>query len=147
MLTKIKNILSNHLIWNLLVCLMSFTGVLTVLYSTVWGAVLSDDSYYYISSARNLLAGNGFDLTTHFPPILPLLLSGIGLFKLDPLITVRWLNAFLFGLNILTIAWIIRLLTNSLVGSLLGALMALIFSSLIVVHSGAMSEALYINLN
>jgi 4-amino-4-deoxy-L-arabinose transferase-like glycosyltransferase len=114
------------------------------MYSTKWGAALSDDSYYYISSARNLLAGGGFDLVSNFPPILPLLLSFFGLFKIDPLVTIRWLNAGLFALNIYLLIRIVYDLSRSFVFSMLGGLLMLISSTLIMVHSWAMSEALYI---
>ncbi len=146
MLKRIQSSISTRPWWVLLVCLFSLFGTLLVLYSTVWGAAISDDSYYYISSARNLLAGRGFDLTNHFPPLLSLLLSAVGLFKVDPLIGVRWLNAVLFGVNIFFIACIVRSLTGSSVFSLLGALLALVMSTLIVIHSWALSEALFISL-
>jgi hypothetical protein len=146
MLKSVKSWLSSRPLWIVMVSLLSLTGILVVLYSTVWGAVLSDDSYHYISSARNLIAGRGFDLTPHFGPVLPLLLSIGGLFEVDPLSSVRWVNAVLFGLNIFLVAWIVRSQTNSPVFSLLGALLTLVVNTLIMVHSGAMSEALYISL-
>jgi 4-amino-4-deoxy-L-arabinose transferase-like glycosyltransferase len=146
MLKSIKSWLSSQPFWIVIVSLFSLSGTIVVLYSTVWGAVLSDDSYHYISSARNLIAGRGFDLIPHFAPVLPLLLSVGGLFKVDPLAAVRWVNAVLFGLNIFLVAWIVRSQTNSPVFSLLGALLTLVVNTLIMVHSGAMSEALYISL-
>jgi Dolichyl-phosphate-mannose-protein mannosyltransferase len=130
--------------WNLGIALISAIGVLVVVYATAWGAALSDDSYFYISSARNLLSGQGFDLTAKVPPALPLLLSLIGFFKVDPLISIRWLNALLFGVNIFLAAWIVFGLTKSYPFSVLGAFLALISSTLIMVHSWAMSEALFI---
>jgi hypothetical protein len=146
LLKRIQGFLSTRPAWVLLVCLFSIIGTILVLYSTVWGAALSDDSYYYISSARNLLAGRGFDLTPIFPPLLPLLLSVVGAFKVDPLISVRWVNAILFGINIFLIAWIVSTLTGSSAFSLLGALLAMVMSTLVMIHSWAMSEALYVSL-
>ena len=134
----------HHIYWDLGIALISAIGVLIVVYATVWGAALSDDSYFYISSARNLLAGQGFDLTAKVPPALPLLLSLVGLFKVDPLISIRWLNALLFGANIFLAARIVFGLTKSYPFSLLGGFLALISSTLIMVHSWAMSEALFI---
>lgn len=145
MLKRIKSWLPDRPLWIALVSLTGLGGILVVLYSTVWGAVLSDDSYHYISSARNLSAGRGFDLTPHFAPVFPLLLSIVGLFKADPLTAARWVNAVLFGLNIFLVAGIVRSQTSSPVFSLLGALLALVVNTLIMVHSGAMSEALYIS--
>ena len=144
MLNREKISLPHRIYGYLLIILLSLIGIAIVGYSTVWGAALSDDSYYYISSARNLLASRGFDLVPNFPPLLPLLLSLIGLFKVDPLISIRWVNALLFGLNIYLIARIVYTLTESYMFSLLGAFIALISSTLIMVHSWAMSEALYI---
>ena len=146
MLKKIPSVFLNWRLWFLMVSLFSLIGISLVLYNTVWGAALSDDSYYYISSAQNLLAGQGFDLVPNFPPLLPLLLSLIGLFKVDPLTSVRWLNAILFGLNIFLVARIVLALTKSYLFSILGAFLTLISSTLIMVHSWAMSEALYISL-
>jgi 4-amino-4-deoxy-L-arabinose transferase-like glycosyltransferase len=133
-------------IWIVLILLISMLGAIIVLYNTIWGAALSDDSYYYISSARNLLAGHGFDLVANFPPLLPLILSFIGIFRVDPLESVRWLNAFHFVLNIWLVARILFELTRSYRFSLLGALMMLVSSTMIMVHSWAMSEALFISL-
>jgi 4-amino-4-deoxy-L-arabinose transferase-like glycosyltransferase len=146
MLAKIKFILSNRYIWSAFLFSICLIGIIIIIYSTVWGAALSDDSYYYISPARNLLSGRGFDLTPHFPPLLPLLLSAIGIFKVDPLISIRWVNAMLFGLNIYLVARIIYRLTDSRVFSLMGAIFALISSTVIMIHSWAMSEALFIAL-
>jgi hypothetical protein len=137
---------SNRLIWRGLIILLGVIGFATVLYSTVWGAALSDDSYYYISSARNLLAARGFDLVPNFPPFLPLLLSLLGLFRVDPLVSIRWLNAIFFALNIYLVGRILLVLTRSYAFSILGSIFMLISSTMIMVHSWAMSEALYINL-
>lgn len=147
MVKRLQQVLSNRLAWIFLVGLISIAGTFLVLYGTVWGAALSDDSFHYISSARNLLAGRGFDLTTMYPPGLPLLLSALGLLKIDPLVSIRWVNALLFGVNIFLLAWLARSSTNSPVFSILAALLASISTTLIVVHSWAMSEALYITFN
>lgn len=144
MVNKIPRKLFNRYSWILLPSSFCIIGIGLVLYSTVWGAALSDDSYYYISSARNLLAGSGFDLVPNFPPVLPLLLSLIGVFKVDPLTAIRWVNAGLFAVNVLLVARIVYSLTKSGVFSILGAGLMLISSTLIMIHSWAMSEALYI---
>ncbi len=144
MLNKISRRLPNRLLWIVNISVICLIGVGLVLYSTVWGAALSDDSYYYISSARNLLAGRGFDLAPNFPPMLPLLLSLIGLLKVDPLTAIRWLNAGFFAINIYLVARIVYRLTKSSAFSILAAIFMLISSTLIMIHSWAMSEPLYI---
>ncbi len=143
MLIRIKSSLSTQIIWSVLIFIMCLVGFAVVVYSTVWGAGLTDDSYSYISSARNMVAGKGFDHTPLFPPLLSLVLSAIGIFKIDPLISIRWLNAMLFAVNIYLIARIIYTLTKSRFFSLTGAFFALISSTLIMVHSWAMSEPLF----
>lgn len=143
MWNKIRSLLSTAFLRSAIIIGFSLAGLMIVLYSTAWGAALSDDSYYYISSARNLLAGKGFDLTSHFPPVLSIFLSGIGLFHIDPWISIRWLNAFLFAVNIYLIAQVIYILTKSSGFSLLGGFFALVSSTLIMIHSWAMSEALF----
>jgi hypothetical protein len=144
MLNNISKRLPNSLLWIAIISVFCFVGIGLVLYSTVWGAALSDDSYYYISSARNLLAGRGFDLAPNFPPMLPLLLSFIGLFTVDPLNATRWVNAGFFAINIYLVARIVYRLTKLSAFSILAALFMLISSTLIMIHSWAMSEPLYI---
>lgn len=146
MIAKISNRRPVRLIWIVAIGLFALIGFGLVLFSVRWGAALSDDSYYYISAARNLLAGKGFDLVANFPPLLSLLLSLIGLVKVDPLISIRWLNALLFGLNIYLVARIVYRLTRLRTYSLLAALFCLISSTLIMIHSWAMSEPLFISL-
>lgn len=146
MWSRFKSTFSNQIFWSAFIFSIGVIGIVTVIYCTVWGAALSDDSYYYISSARNLIAGKGFDLTPHFAPLLSLLLSAIGIFKIDPLISIRWVNAILFAVNIYLIARIIYTLTRSRAFSLIGAFFALISSTLIMIHSWAMSEALFTTL-
>ncbi len=143
MWTKIKSSLTNRTTWSALILIMSLAGFAVVAYSTVWGAGLTDDSYYYISPANNLLAGKGFEHTPLFPPFLSLVLSAIGVFKITPLDSIRWLNAILFAINIYLIARLIFTLTKSRIFSLLGGLLALLSSTLIMDHSWAMSEPLF----
>ncbi len=143
---RLDSIMNRQVIWIATISILSILGIGIVIYSTVWGAALTDDSYYYISSARNLLAGKGFELIPYFPPLLSLLLSLIGLAKVDPLISIRWVNAMLFALNIYLVARIVFILTHSRLFSLLSGIIALLSSTLIMVHSAAMSEALFLSL-
>jgi 4-amino-4-deoxy-L-arabinose transferase-like glycosyltransferase len=144
---RLENKPSIDQVWLSSLILTSLSGILVVLYATRWGAALSDDSYFYIHAARDLLSGNGFTLTPHFPPLLPLWLSTAGLFGFDPLEAIRWTNAFAFGINILLTGWLIRMISNSTVFSLVGALLFLASNTLIEAHAWAMSEPLYISLS
>ena len=74
---------------------------------------VSPDSVTYISTARNLLQGNGFidwdgSSYTAFPPLFPLLLALTGVFGPDPADTAGYVNAFLCGLAIfLSSLWLL----------------------------------------
>ena len=66
--------------------------------------VYSDD-VVYLSTARNLLAGNGFAIWDgspfiRFTPMFPMLLAFIGIFGLDPLDVAGIVNVTLVGLTI-----------------------------------------------
>lgn len=121
-------------------------GIAVIAYATRWGAAISDDSYFYIHAARDLLAGKGFTLTPHFPPVLPLALTGIGLFGIDPLAAVRWLNAAVFGLNGILAGLIILEMSGSLLFSLIGSLFFFCADALIEAHAWAMSEPLFLTM-
>ena len=121
-------------------------GICVIIYSTKWGAALLDDSYYYVHAARDLLAGNGFTMNPHFPPLLSLILAIIGIAGADPLSAIRWLNAILFGINIYLFGHIVFHYSKSAIFSLLSAFLFLISSVLIDAHSSAMSEPLFFTL-
>ena len=59
---------------------LALAGILLVLLNTRLGAYLSDDTYYYIYPARDLLAGKGFHPSYIFAPLFPMVLAGISLF-------------------------------------------------------------------
>src|ERR1700690_417350 len=87
--------------------LLTVIGIFLVLRATPEGLGLSDDSIGYIAGARSILAGHGYreawlagnGPVTPFPPLFSPTLAMIGMFGLDPLRGVRFLNASLFGLN------------------------------------------------
>jgi len=58
-----KGVTTQRNYWILFLLVFSLAGFIAVAYATVWGAALSDDSYFYISPARSLLSGQGFNLT------------------------------------------------------------------------------------
>ncbi len=129
-----------------LTLLIAASGVLLVLVNTHLGAYLSDDSYYYIYPAREALAGNGFHPSYIFAPLFPLVLTAAGLTGLDPVEAARWLNAFLFGINIFLIARLMRKM-GSLPGfGLLAAGLVLLSDVVVEIHGWVMSEALSITL-
>jgi hypothetical protein len=120
-------------------------GMSFVFLSTRFGAFLSDDSYYYIQPARAALQGNGFNPSSFFAPFLSVVLFVLGLVKIEPLSAIRYLNIFLFGLNLL-LTWIIAKQANvSDFFAGFTTLLVLLSDVLLEMHGWAMSEALYMS--
>ena len=93
--------------FTLLIACIAGLGTAHILVRTAtYGAGISEDSVYLLSTALNFLAGEGWrDLTgeplTLWPPLFPLLLAASSWVGVDPLATGRWVNATAFGLTIL----------------------------------------------
>ena len=139
----------------LMLGLLAVSGIVLVLRATPEGLGLSNDSVGYIAGARSILAGQGYreawlatnGPVTHYPPAFSSLLAFIGLFGLDPLRGVRFLNATLFGLNILLLGILGWRMMRSLAAGLLLAALFLVNDSLLRIHSAALSEPLFIFLS
>src|SRR5512135_268789 len=147
--------LSPRLISIVLLGLMGVAGIVLVLHATPEGLTLTDDSIAYIAGARSMLAGQGYreawlatsGPVTHFPPVFSSLLAFIGLFGLDPLRGARFLNALLFGLNVVLVGILGWRMTRALAPGLLLAGLYLVNDSLLRVHATALSEPLFIFLS
>lgn len=122
--------------------ILALCGVALVLLNTRWGAYLSDDTYYYIFPAQELLAGRGFNPSYIFGPMFPLVLAGVSLTGANVLAAVRWLNAILFGVNIFLVGSITRRLNVPAGFSMLAAGLVLLSDVVAEAHGWAMSEAL-----
>ena len=74
--------------------------------TATYGAAIGSDSTFFLSTAMNFLAGEGWrsfsgrPMVT-WPPLFPLLLAAFGWIGIDPLEAGRWINATAFGLTIL----------------------------------------------
>lgn len=141
--------------YHLLIALSSLSviGGAALVVGTRWGIGLSPDSAFYIGAARNLLSGNGFGgpsysgewiPAVHYPPLFPTLLAGIGIFGMDPIEGARWLNAVLFGSNIVLIGLCLYALIRSFFLSVAASFLMLISFPMVLVHSMAWSEPLLI---
>ena len=90
----------------LLIALLSGLGTAHILVRTAtYGAAVNSDSTLPLSTAMNLLAGEGWrDFAgiplTGWPPLFPLLLAAGGWVGIEPLEAGRWINAAAFGLTI-----------------------------------------------
>ena len=122
--------------------ILALSGVVLVLFNTRWGAYLSDDTYYYVYPAQDLLAGKGFNPSYIFGPMFPLALSMISLTGMKVLVAARWLNATLFGVNIYLVGSVARHLNVPAGFSLLAASLVLLSDVVAEAHGWAMSEAL-----
>ncbi len=126
----------------------------TVWYVTPAGLGLTNDSAAYIGGARSLLAGTGYsdiwlDSTrepiTHYPPLLSLTLSGIGLLtSLDPYRAARALHIVLFAANTGLIGFLGWRMTRSQPAALLLALLFAANAQLLRIHAYVLSEPLFI---
>ncbi len=97
--------------WHVLVLWM-LGGVGTgsiILREINYGVMVEADGTWYISSARNLLEGEGLVLLngSHFtssPPLFSLVIAGVGAFNVDVVTAAAYVNAIAFGLTVLVTA-------------------------------------------
>ena len=93
--------------FTLLIVVLAGLGTAHILVRTAtYGAAFGIDSTYYLATAINILAGEGWrdfrgaPLIT-WPPLFPLLLAAFGWVGIDPMAAGRFINAAAFGLTIL----------------------------------------------
>lgn len=138
------------------VFLLAFIGMASLLLVTRQGIGISPDSIVYIGAARNLADGAG--LTVPFggepgvvnpmvsrAPFYAILIAGSGLAGVDPLAGARWINAFLFGANILLVGFLGFYLSRGAVWTAVFTAF-LMMNSLVMltIHAYAWSEAVFI---
>ena len=130
-------------------------GALTfasMLWITRDGLGVSPDSIVYLSTAKNLLDGNGFfdrgHPMTHYPPGYPMLLAAVGfLMHGDVLDAARWLHAALFATNIVLMGVAVMIGTRRNLTAASIVMLFLLFSvPMIDVHSMLWSEPPFIAL-
>lgn len=136
----------------LLLLMLGVVGVLTILYSTRWGIGLNHDPLNYISGAENLVRGQGYSHVTpmgevkptiQWPPLYSVALTPFGFAGMSIFEGARWLNALLFGLNILLVGYIVYV-KAAFWPSVLASFLTLTSVLMINVHAVAWSEGLYV---
>lgn len=130
---------------------LSLAGVVLILLMTSrYGAGVTTDSTGYIAVARNLLAGRGAvdasgDPFTIQPPCFPAALAAAGwLFRQDPAVAARWVNALIFGLICFQAGLLLFRHTASRAYVFAGVGTLLITRSLAAVSIMAWSEPLFV---
>ncbi|HZO86868.1 MAG TPA: hypothetical protein VFB38_00910 [Chthonomonadaceae bacterium] len=138
------------------IAILALLAVVVQVYATRGGIHIAADSVNYIGAARHLLLGEGLQdviLTldgkpmplTHFPPLYPLLLAGIGLSGIEIPTAARWLNSLLFGVNVGLVGLLVAHYTRrSPFFTLLGAFFMLASVDMLTIHSVAFTEPLFI---
>jgi len=126
-------------------------GTIALLIVTRKGVYASPDSAFYVGTARNLLHGHGLTAPpgspplSHFPPLFPLLLAGIGwLTGLDPLDAAGVVNPVLLGVTAYAVAVVVRRRSAS-VGLGVAASTAVVLAvDLLVYFASALTEPLFV---
>lgn len=137
------------------VILLALGGSVALLAATRFGIGIYPDSVVYLDAASSLSHGAGLSVfselstaskpLTHFPPLYSSVLALIGVTGVDLSTAARWLNAFLFGANILIVGLMIRRYArDSFWLPVLGSFIALAAPDIVGAHSFALSEALFI---
>lgn len=137
----------------LLLLPLGFIGMLTIFYSTRWGIGLNQDSLFYIGGAESILRGQGFSYLqlgelrtiTKWPPLYSLALATFGMITTSVSDGARWLNALLFGVNIIMVGRMVTVKTARLWPAMLASLLILMSSDMIICHAMVLSEPLYIS--
>ena len=150
---KVAQKASTRRIVLVIVGLLSLLGGAAAVYSTAKGPWGYSDCVAYIVSARNLLKGIGlgyyyplgrFYVLTHYPPFYPLVLAGIGLFRVDLVAATRWLSIILFAATLYSAGLIIIRYSSSPWLAVLACILIGIFPTTLTMFSSSMSEPLFV---
>ncbi len=137
----------------IIIIIISLVGGIIVTYATLNGPWGYTDPVVYISSARNLLNGNGigyfeingeFNSLSQYPPFISILLAIIGAFKVDLVFAFRWINILAFVATIFISGWIfLRYTSKPIFGIMTSALMCF-FPFMVMMFSSTYSEPVFI---
>ena len=132
---------------------LGIAGAVFMGWLTPFGVGIYVDSLYYISSARNLIAGIGMGRVTglgilkpmtHYPPFYSIALSVFHMLGGPELSTARWISILAFGLSIVLVGLIVYQRTHSRFFGIFSAILILLSNPILRNFSWAMTEPLYI---
>jgi 4-amino-4-deoxy-L-arabinose transferase-like glycosyltransferase len=144
------------LVWLGGTIVISIIGLALIFYLTSDGLTVTGDSVRYVMGAENILAGNGYARTLGnglstpikgFPPLYSSILAGTMLFGFEPFAGARLLNAVLYAGSIALASILVLRATSSPVTALAAGFMVVVISPVLIIHTWAMSEPLYIFLS
>ena len=137
--------------WLFLIILGLIGTCMILLATRRYSAGVTPDSVLYISVARNIANGSGIttwnsDPLISEPPLYPIILAVVNyVFKIDPLLSARFVNALLFGLIIYLSGLIFKKhLKSSPALVLLGTAFVLVSRTLVDVFLQTWTEPLFI---
>ena len=125
-------------------------GAVALVAATGKGLYVSPDAVFYVGTARNLVDGHGFtpppDLPPlqHFPPLLTLLLTGIGKLGPDPLAAARVVNVLAYAGIVLVAGLVVRARTQSETAGAVAAALTACAVDLLTYSASALSEPLFV---
>lgn len=142
-------IFSSKNLVTLLFIVMIIGSAVLLLWVTDNGIGLTTDSTIYLTTAKSLIAGRGFNAfgepMTHYPPIYPLLLAAAGSFNSDITVSARWLHALLYGLNGVLFVFNVSVVTKrSLFAMLASGILYYSSEYLLDIHAYAWSDSVFI---
>jgi hypothetical protein len=138
------------------IAILTILGLSVILYANSLSIGVGPDSVAYIASAESLLGGDGLTIPTgiddpvpltHFAPLYPALLGGLGVTGLDLNFLAKGLNAFLFSSILFFVGHIILQGSRNLwLLAPCASLFLLVSEDMLTIHSYAWSEGLFIAL-
>jgi len=138
--------------WFLLsLSVLALLGSVSIIFLTSLNGIgMANDSRSYLVLARYFLNGSGQDsfllkfFVVHFPPFFPFILAWCSrLSGLDPAEACRWLQAVLFGFNILLVGVLLMRYTKSVLISTGAAIAFIISAPIFFYHLSAVSESMF----
>ena len=124
-----------------------------LLANSCWGIGVTHNSIFYLTSAKNLVNGNGLQWSasdgslhplTHFPPLYSLLIALLMISGIPAVQAATWLTGILMGLNICTAGYLVYRYSRSEIPSIFAALTLAVATNFINLHLIALSEPLFI---